>query len=72
MCYSHCTVEGPVEDVATVGHARASDSPEPTNTMPQSNVTAKIDKEVSAKEDKEVSAKDRITIGAIYMAYQWP
>ena len=61
-----------MEDVATVGHARASDSPEPTNTMPQSNVTAKIDKEVSAKEDKEVSVKDHITIGAIYLAYQWP
>ena len=38
---------------------------------------AKKDKEVSAKEDsakedKEASAKDRITIAAIYMAYQRP
>ena len=33
---------------------------------------AKKDKEVSAKEDKEVSVKDHITIGAIYLAYQWP
>ena len=38
----------------------------------ESLMDAKKDKEVSAKEDKEVSVKDHITIGAIYLAYQWP